>query len=204
MIIRLATALDPRFKDLKCLPRGEREEVWKSVAALLRDEHGSTTPAHTEEPPKKRSLLLFDSDSEEEDEEESNRALNHYRAEPTIGETDCPLKWWSNHAISIQFKELYWHEKTNVYIAKAGHKNNTVKDGLHAGLDAGAHPQLSALACKYLGSPATSVPCERLFSEAGNIVTKKRAALTSDNVNRLVCLSNWMKKKKKKKKKKYA
>ena len=159
MIIRLATALDPRFKDLKCLPRGEREEVWKSVAALLRDEHGSTTPAHTEEPPKKRSLLLFDSDSEEEDEEESNRALNHYRAEPTIGETGCPLQWWSNHA--------------------------------------GAHPQLSALACKYLGSPATSVPCERLFSEAGNIVTKKRAALTSDNVNRLVCLSNWMKKKKK-------
>ncbi|KAI4801021.1 hypothetical protein KUCAC02_006184 [Chaenocephalus aceratus] len=60
----------------------------------------------------------------------------------------------------------------------------------------GAHPQLSALARKYLGSPATSVPCERLFSLAGNIVQKKRAALSSENVNRLVCLSNWLKEKK--------
>lgn len=59
----------------------------------------------------------------------------------------------------------------------------------------GAHPQLSALARKYLGSPATSVPCERLFSLAGNIVQKKRAALSSENVNRLVCLSNWLKEK---------
>ncbi|KAJ4945477.1 hypothetical protein JOQ06_023162 [Pogonophryne albipinna] len=63
----------------------------------------------------------------------------------------------------------------------------------------GAHPQRSALARKYLGSPATSVPCERLFSLAGNIVQKKRAALSSENVNRLVCLSNWLKEKKQKK-----
>ena len=59
----------------------------------------------------------------------------------------------------------------------------------------GAHPHLSALARKYLGSPATSVPCERLFSLAGNIVQKKRAALSSENVNRLVCLTNCLKEK---------
>ena len=58
---------------------------------------------------------------------------------------------------------------------------------------AGAYGQLSSLARKYLASPATSVPCERLFSLAGNIIQKKRAALHSDNVNKLVCLSNWLK-----------
>lgn len=62
---------------------------------------------------------------------------------------------------------------------------------------AGNHPQLSVLASKYLISPATSVPCERLFSLAGHIITKKRAALNSENVNRLVCLSNWLKEEKK-------
>lgn len=162
--LRMATALDPRFKDLKCLPRGEREGVWTSVEALLRKEPNRDTPEPTEEPAKKRSLLLFNSDSESEDEEGAirpNMALSRYRAEPRISETDCPLQWWSTHA--------------------------------------GAHPHLSALARKYLGSPATSVPCERLFSLAGNIVQKKRAALSSENVNRLVCLSNWLKEKKQKK-----
>ncbi|XP_034060903.1 rho GTPase-activating protein gacY-like [Gymnodraco acuticeps] len=127
--LRVATALDPRFKDLKCLPRGERGGVWTSVEALLQKEPDRATPEPTEEPARKRSFLLFNSDSESEDEEGPNGALGHYRAEPTISETDCPLQWWSTHE--------------------------------------GAHPQLSALARKYLGSPATSVPCERLFSLAG-------------------------------------
>ncbi|XP_073720988.1 E3 SUMO-protein ligase ZBED1-like [Misgurnus anguillicaudatus] len=157
--LRVATALDPRFKDLKCLPRGEREGVWTNIEALLRIEPNRATPEPTEEPARKRSLLLFNSDSESEDEEAHKVALARYRAEPTISETDCPLQWWSTHE--------------------------------------GAHPQLSALARKYLGSPATSVPCERLFSQAGNIVQKKRAALSSENVNRLVCLSNWLKEKEK-------
>lgn len=29
--LKVATALDPRFKGLKCLPRSEREEVWKLI-----------------------------------------------------------------------------------------------------------------------------------------------------------------------------
>lgn len=59
----------------------------------------------------------------------------------------------------------------------------------------GAHLQLSALARKYLATPAADVPCERLFSLPGNIVQKKRATLSSNNVNKLVCLSDWLKEK---------
>ncbi|XP_038141170.1 E3 SUMO-protein ligase ZBED1-like [Cyprinodon tularosa] len=156
--LQVATALDPRFKDLKCLPRGERGEVWTSIEALVQQQPGRATPECTEEPAWKRSLLLYNSDSESEDEDGPKGAVARYKAEPTISERDCPLQWWSTH------------ER--------------------------AHPQLSVLARKYLGSPATSVPCERLFSLAGNIVQKKRAALSSENVNRLVCLSNWLKERK--------
>lgn len=60
----------------------------------------------------------------------------------------------------------------------------------------GVYEKLSVLAQKYLASPATSVPCERLFSLAGHIVQKKRAALLPENVTRLVCLSDWLRKKK--------
>ena len=38
----------------------------------------------------------------------------------------------------------------------------------------------------YLTVPATSTPSERVFSAAGNIVTKKTAALSPENVNALI------------------
>lgn len=82
--LRVATALDPRFKDLKCLLRGEREGVWASVEALLPKLTNRTTPEPTGEPARKRSLLLFNSDSESENEEVPNKALCRYRAEPTM------------------------------------------------------------------------------------------------------------------------
>lgn len=151
--LKIATVLDPRFKDLKCLARGEREKVWASLEALQQQGKDSTK----KEPAKKKSRLLSPQSSDSDSDEEAlcHRALSLYRAEATISEADCPLQWWSRPGET--------------------------------------HPQLSVLACKYLISPATSVPCERLFSLAGHIVTKKRAALNSDNVNRLVCLSNWLK-----------
>ncbi|KAL2078815.1 hypothetical protein ACEWY4_026500 [Coilia grayii] len=156
--LKMATALDPRFKDLKCLPRSEREAVWKSVkeeSAQQPEPHRETEP----DPPKKKmNLLLTASDSEEEGDPTSDMTVDRYRSEPSISMEDCPLKWWSEHTA--------------------------------------AYPSLAPLAKKYLATPATTVPCERLFSLSGHIVQKKRAALSADNVTRLVCVSNWLKEKK--------
>ena len=51
------------------------------------------------------------------------------------------------------------------------------------------YPLLSQVAAKYLASPATSVPCERVFSIAGHIVTEKQACLLPQDVNMLVFLT---------------
>ena len=45
--LRVATALGPRFKDLKFLSRHDTAEVWCSVSALLR-ERQRERPAHPE------------------------------------------------------------------------------------------------------------------------------------------------------------
>ncbi len=65
--------------------------------------------------------------------------------------------------------------------------------GDHGTLDwwkgrAEAYPRLAALAKKYLSCPASSVPSERIFSLAGNIVSKKRASLKPENVDMLIFL----------------
>ncbi|KAK0133317.1 hypothetical protein N1851_031178 [Merluccius polli] len=35
--LKLASVLDPRFKDIKCLPRGERVEVWTRLEEMLQE-----------------------------------------------------------------------------------------------------------------------------------------------------------------------
>ncbi|CAL8392636.1 unnamed protein product [Arctogadus glacialis] len=61
--LRVATSLDPRFKDLKCLSKPERVEVWGTVCALLQ-EMERKRPAQpdnqvTPEPPTKKPTILY-------------------------------------------------------------------------------------------------------------------------------------------------
>lgn len=93
--LKLASALDPCFKDLKCLSRGEREreQVWSSLEKILQEAGPSThTPQLSEEhePAKKRRILLLGSESEEENH--VSNALQNYRAQPTVEMDKCPLE----------------------------------------------------------------------------------------------------------------
>ena len=52
----------------------------------------------------------------------------------------------------------------------------------------------SKLAKKYLGIVATSVPSERLFSQAGQVILDRRARITPKNVNMVLFLNSYLKK----------
>lgn len=158
--LKVATALDPRFKELRCLPKAERGEVWQKLSMMLKDGEPAPQTSGEEvepEPPKKKmALLVMGSESESDDEALStDKCLERYKAEPYVSIDTCPLQWWSAHS--------------------------------------GAHGKLAHMAKRYLATPASTVPCERLFSLAGHIVQKKRSALSSENVNKLDSLSNWLK-----------
>jgi hypothetical protein len=56
-------------------------------------------------------------------------------------------------------------------------------------LNGSRYPRLRNLALKYLGIPATSTPSERVFSKAGEIVSRPRANLKPSTVDMLVFLS---------------
>lgn len=51
-------------------------------------------------------------------------------------------------------------------------------------------PHLYIIARQYLSIIATSVPAERLFSEAGLIITDKRSRLTGEHLSQLIFLSS--------------
>ena len=50
------------------------------------------------------------------------------------------------------------------------------------------YPHIARLARHYLTVQGTSVPGERVFSTAGNIVTTSRSRLAADNVDQLIFL----------------
>lgn len=50
-------------------------------------------------------------------------------------------------------------------------------------------PNLSLLSRKYLCIQGTSVPCERLFSYGGNVITDKRTSLSAEHAEQLIFLS---------------
>ena len=52
-------------------------------------------------------------------------------------------------------------------------------------------PLLSKMARKYFSTPGTSVPTERLFSKAGEIISAKRNRLTSEHVNMFLFLNKY-------------
>ncbi|XP_047016312.1 uncharacterized protein si:dkey-96f10.1 [Ictalurus punctatus] len=158
--LKVANARDPRFKDLRCLPRAEKGDVWQKLSEMLKDrEPAPQTSGEKVEPEprkKKMALLLMGSESESDDEVlATDKSLERYQAEPYVSIETCPLQWWSSQA--------------------------------------GTCDKLSHIAKRCLATPASTVPCERLFSLAGHILQKRRSALSSENVNKLACLSNWLK-----------
>jgi hypothetical protein len=54
------------------------------------------------------------------------------------------------------------------------------------------YPILSKMAQDYLSVQASSVPCEQLFSLAGNVVSKKRNRLDKNTTRACLCLRSWM------------
>ncbi|KAM9322262.1 uncharacterized protein KZ484_020470 [Pholidichthys leucotaenia] len=61
--LRVATALDPRFKDLKCLSKPDRVVVWDSIRALLQQQEKGRPAALDDqsmpEPEKKKPALMY-------------------------------------------------------------------------------------------------------------------------------------------------
>lgn len=58
---------------------------------------------------------------------------------------------------------------------------------------AASYPKLQILAKKYLPIPATSVPSERTFSKAGQVISDRRSRLKSKNVEKILFLNANMK-----------
>ncbi|CAI5661729.1 unnamed protein product [Oreochromis niloticus] len=170
----IAAALDPCFRKLKFLSPEDalklQVTVQREALDLKREQRSQLQQedvgqeASASPPTKKRSVLdtLLGTDSEEEDCNENTDQGGDGENEAVRKEA---LLYFGEAPIPRDNDPLTWW------------KNNAAR-----------FPTLATLAKSYLAVPATSTPSERLFSVAGNIVTRKRASLTAEHVEMLTFL----------------
>lgn len=161
-VVRIATALDPRYKGLRCLSEEEKCQTWTAIhekmSAASDDGHSSvnvSAASETVRDPAIKRLKLMESDSDTEETAETTAdELGRYKLDKRLEDGGDPLLWWK--------------------------------------INQNRFPRLASLAKTVLCIPATSVPCERLFSSAGYIMNKTRCSLDAQNVSMLVCLRDWL------------
>ena len=103
----------------------------------------------------------------EDDDELSDAEL--YRRALAVPETETELQRYLSQEQLPHDTDLYQYWKAKQY----------------------DYPVIARIAKDYLPIPATSAPSECVFSQGGDIVTKKRNRLTGDSIRMIVCLKAW-------------
>lgn len=172
--LQMATALDPRYKKLTCLRREKREAVWTLLSnefkAFYDKRQRAERPTSIEEissdntiPPVAKKRRLTLLLCDSESQSSVDESDAVHGAEVEL------TRYREESPIPETENPLFWW-KVNQH----------------------RFPVLSSFVQTILCVPATSVPCERLFSSSGYIVNKMRSCLLPENVNTLVCLRDWL------------
>ena len=172
-LMQIACVLDPRFKHLGFLKPSAQREAYK----LLKEKAESyqkpeTNPSPSNSPPEKRTR---NEEAQIDDED------------VVIFGSLC-LDAMQNNSFKLP------KGKTKIDIEIENYKKergcSSIKDCPLKWWKTHQHqfPTLSRLAKRYLDIPATSVKSERLFSDGGNTITKKRASLLAENAIELIVL----------------
>ena len=165
----LASALDPRFKALNFLSARQGQQVATNVIKLCEEKAEGTEQSEasstgaTGAPPTKKKKPPPPAEP---------TSIDSLFGPEDKFDTSIPTevkRYFADPAVSRNEDPLLWWRKNE-----------------------SRFPHIARLARLFLAVPATSTPSERVFSAAGNIVTKKRSALSPENVDALIFLNkNW-------------
>jgi hypothetical protein len=155
--VLIASLLDPRFKKMKGWLNNDK----KKVIALLRSEY----------------YMLKD---DEISDQREVRIMNNTKNNQTSG--------FRSHLFGDDDEDLMDEDEVDRYLDRIRTSQaNSIIDPFQWWRDHEKEfPILFKVSQKYLEIPATSVPSECLFSDAGNQITHERNCLKPDTVNELL------------------
>ncbi|XP_016422360.1 zinc finger BED domain-containing protein 4 isoform X2 [Sinocyclocheilus rhinocerous] len=163
-----STALDPRFRSLPHLLPEQREEA---VEQSEKREGGASDGDPTDAAEKRETTQRVEQEQPPPSKKTAlEDLLGATFSKPTVTQSKCRMEveldvYKKDTSIPLTSCPLkWWKEHAQTY------------------------PLLSSLSKAYLTVPATSVPSERVFSTAGDIVNAQRSQLLPENVDMLFFL----------------
>uniref|UniRef100_A0AAV2JGN2 HAT C-terminal dimerisation domain-containing protein n=1 Tax=Knipowitschia caucasica TaxID=637954 RepID=A0AAV2JGN2_KNICA len=169
----VACMLDPRFKHLKFIPDSKRESAYSHLDTLLLDENVGVKTCETEQTGKdigKKARLELDF---------AELFGTHFESGQNTARGSTATEEARQDFLLPQIPTL-----DNPLQRWARNERR--------------FPRLARLSKTYLAIPATSSPSERIFSLAGNTITRQRASLHPAHVDELIFLHENTKSKTKK------
>ena len=182
-----ASALDPRFKALPTMNAERRHEVFSAIAIQL-----ATCPTVKQEPgaaeDPAEGTPLTTTQSAITKEEPITGGDQKSALEDILGDVYVVAMQPSDSATRMQRVEAEVSKYRDL-VPPLDLKSSPLKWWKD---HQDEFPNLAGLARQVLCVPGTSVPSERVFSTAGDVVTSQRATLHPDNVDKLIFLKHNM------------
>ncbi len=209
VLLNMASALDPRFKNLSWLQENKQQEIKENLVkeAVRRFPKSSQPTAAFKvkvEPPDTTQstissqsaqtlpaplpTLPADYDDDENDQNDEEEKVSEPPEKKLCSESFFDVIFVKEEKPPM---DLGLEEKARRELERYNEEDiaaTTTNPLEWWKCRSGIYPMLSNLMQHYLCIPGTSVPSERVFSAAGNIVNKKRCSLHSTNVDMLVFL----------------
>lgn len=188
----LCTLIDPRFKYLVITNTNQKEVMksFKDQAIALRDDTETEVSFKPDVPVSGAKKRVRDDSSDGEDISQAPATKKRVKdavrnSKQSNGEPNKETSIWSEMfgpscgkvlQMKVKKRDMLQIEIDNYMDEEILSENECPL--LWWKQHESKYPTLSLLAKKYLGTPASSVPCERIFSQAGQVITSKRNLLS--------------------------
>nr|XP_055036967.1 zinc finger BED domain-containing protein 4-like [Misgurnus anguillicaudatus] len=170
--LALATLLDPRFKHVAFGNPAKAQDAERHLttecASLMRTNPPTPEPQLSAAGPSSSSSSTTTAESQDNLWEHfDNRIRETQTIQSATADATVEVKKYLTDAFLPRTHDplSYWKDRAVIF------------------------PHLYVLSKKYLCMPATSVPCERIFSKAGEIICKKRSRLSPSTAEQLIFLN---------------
>ncbi|XP_060784870.1 E3 SUMO-protein ligase ZBED1-like [Neoarius graeffei] len=178
-----ASALDPRFKALPFLSEDEREDVYNGITA-----EATRTKWALQQSKSGLQAESMEDGSQDPDQEDMSAICSSKSPKPCsladlLGQTYAAGAAKKSKTAEDQVIEEITRYKEEAPLALGVNPLEWWKE------HECQYPFLSKVAKKHLCIPGTSVPSERVFSTAGDIITAKRSAIAPEHLDQLLFLN---------------